>query len=189
MIPVILCKTFSISSIFTSSPPLRISYQRRHLIRNSELNEKLILEGDIKSFGAFGDNTYQLVLSGRKADKNEPLNTYQLVLQENGGAFGHQDGQNYTTLWWIATTNYVDDRIKIIESTEITLNTSTTISYTLYSLPVPSGYRMVSREFIRLDTGTYNVLIFLPLNHSYIVHMSTGAHTIKGKVLGLCVKS
>ena len=42
MIPVILCKTFSISSIFTSSPPLRISYQRRHLIRNSELNEKLI---------------------------------------------------------------------------------------------------------------------------------------------------
>lgn len=155
----------------------------------NELNEKLILEGDIKSFGAFGDNTYQLVLSGRKANKNEPLNTYQLVLQENGGAFGHQDGQNYTTLWWIATTNYVDNRIKIIESTEITLNTSTTISYTLYSLPVPSGYRMVSREFIRLDTGTYNVLIFLPLNHSYIVHMSTGAHTIKGKVLGLCVKS
>lgn len=154
-----------------------------------ELNEKLILEGDIKSFGAFGDNTYQLVLSGRKADKNEPLNTYQLVLQENGGAFGHQDGQNYTTLWWIATTNYVDDRIKIIESTEITLNTSTTISYTLYSLPAPSGYRVVSREFIRLDDGTYNVLIFLPLNHSYIVHMSTGAHTIKGKVLGLCVKS
>ena len=87
------------------------------------------------------------------------------------------------------TKDYVDDRIKIIESAEITLNTSTTISYTLYSLPAPSGYRVVSREFIRLDDGTYNVLISLLQNRDYIVHMSTGAHTIKGKVLGLCVKS
>lgn len=79
-----------------------------------ELNEKLVVSGDVKRIGVFGDDTYKLVLSAQRADSGEPHNTYQLVLDENGGHFGHQSGSDYSFLWWIASTKYVDDKTTTI---------------------------------------------------------------------------
>ncbi len=94
-----------------------------------------------------------------------------------------------THVWknWVEIAT--NEKFKIIESAEIAFNTSTTINYTLYSLPAPSGYKVVSREFIRLDDGAYNVLVSLLQNRDYIVHMGASERTVRGKVMALCIKT
>lgn len=89
---------------------MRISYQRRHLIRNSELNEKLVVKGNIKSFYIEGGTEYPLVLRGAK-ELSESSDFYQLVMRESGGHFGKQVNGEWTTIWEIATKDYVDEII------------------------------------------------------------------------------
>lgn len=84
--------------------------------------------------------------------------------------------------------SYVDDKIRLIETGEISFQTSPTMGYTNYDIDIPSGYKEVSREFVRLDTGSYNVITSLPIGRNYIVHMGASSFNVKCKVRVLCIK-
>ena len=64
------------------------------------INGSFQLEGDvISSFSAVGSRNYPYVLKVK--DINGKI--LQLVLDNQGGGFGAQEGSNYTTLWQLAT--------------------------------------------------------------------------------------
>ena len=202
---------------------MRISYQRRHLIRNSELNEKLGTKKVFKTYFVGSDkslwNVFKEILSSSDSFStiifNQPQENvfsekglesgvltvyYSVSYWANHLMYNLQDGTSVYTgiinakdnqIMSFAqqiTKDYVDDRIKIIESPEFTFETATILKYINYTLAIPSGYEVVAKEFIRLDDGDYHVLTSLLQNRNYMLYMGTGTRIIRGKIKALCIK-
>lgn len=60
---------------------------------------------------------------------------------------------------------------------------------TTYSINPPSGYSLISRQFMRIDDGGYNVIVYCSLTNNYIVYESVGsAPTLTGYVVDIYAK-
>lgn len=72
-------------------------------------------------------------------------------------------------------------------SVSVSANSNGTATYT-FSEAVPQGVH-ASREFVRTDSGGYNIIIDAPMYSNYIVYQSLGsAPTLRGYVRDLYVE-
>jgi len=72
-------------------------------------------------------------------------------------------------------------------SVAVAANAKGTVNYG-YNEPAPNG-TLVSKEFVRTDSGGYSIIIDAPLYGSYIAYMSLGSSpTLEGYVRDLYVE-
>lgn len=97
---------------------------------------------------------------------------------------------DWTEWKYFVDKTYIDNKILIVESEEITFRPSTTIQYMNYTVSIPSGYTEASREFRRTDAGGYQVLVSTFYARNYITFLSSSdIGNVTGKIRVVCIKN
>lgn len=93
----------------------------------------------------------------------------------------------YNNTFIIDTTRAEYIKSKVYTITYLTTDslsfTSSGIGFKTYTEPTtPTGTTLLSKEFIRTDSGSYNLIVDCPINKNYIVYNSTESINVTGYV-------